>query len=54
MAKETTKSDTPNGLLLSPEFKEVIKRIKNRESELDEMVKREASTIKAKGGKHGL
>jgi hypothetical protein len=35
------KSNTPNGLSLSPEFKEVVKRIKNKEPELDELVKRD-------------
>jgi hypothetical protein len=35
------KSNTPNGLSLTPEFKEAVKRIKDKESELDAMVERE-------------
>jgi hypothetical protein len=32
------KSDTPNGLSLSPEFEEAVKRIQNKEPELDAVI----------------
>ena len=39
--KTAGKSDTPNGLSLSPEFKETAKRLKDKEPELDIMVERD-------------
>lgn len=35
------KSNIPNGLSLPPEFKEVVKRIKNKDPELDILVERD-------------
>jgi excisionase family DNA binding protein len=39
--RNSKKNNTPNGALFSPEFKEVISRLKRREPELDEVVKRD-------------
>ena len=36
--KKHGKSDTPDGLSLSPEYKETVKRVKDKEPELDIMV----------------
>jgi hypothetical protein len=34
------KSDTPSGLSLSPEFKEIVQRLKDKEPQLDTMAER--------------
>jgi hypothetical protein len=40
------KSDTPNGLSLSPEFKETVQRLKDKESELDAIVESEDTKMR--------
>jgi hypothetical protein len=37
------KSNTPDGLSLTPEFKEVVKRIKDKEPELESIINKDNS-----------
>ncbi len=44
--KKHGKSDTPNGLSLSPEFKETVQRLKDKEPELDAIVESEDTKMR--------
>ncbi len=44
--KKHGKSDTPNGLSLPPEFRETVKRIKDKEPELNELTRRDKNKKK--------
>jgi hypothetical protein len=49
--KTPEKSNTPNGLSLPPEFRETVKRIKDKEPELNELTRRDKNR-KKKEDKH--
>jgi hypothetical protein len=45
------KNNTPNGSLFSPEMKEVLRRLKTKEPEVDEIIDRVAGLEEHKEGK---
>ena len=49
----TKKSDKGHGVSFSPEFREIVRRLKDKEPELDEIVSREGSADHAEENAQG-